>query len=323
MEAAWAFFGGMPRYLVIDNFPAAVMGPDPLHPRLTLGFLEYVQHRGFFVDPARVRHTKDKPKVERSVPYARERFFKGATFDSLAHLRTEAPRWCLEVAGRRIHGTTRRQPLLVFQEEERHSLLPWDGSPYEVAHWRTLKVHPDHHIQCQLALYSVPSVACPPGQEVEVRLDSKLVRIYHKDQLIKVHQRQPEGGRSIDTQDYPAMVSRHTTRVPDQIISEAAQMGLAVDPFAHCLFEGPLPWARIRQGHKLLRLGERYTPQRLDAAGQRALEVDLIDVRRVERILIHALEQDATPEPPQPGPTPGGRFARPGSVFTQTKGVQL
>ena len=323
LEAAWAFFGGMPRYLVIDNFPAAVMGPDPLHPRLTRGFLEYAQHRGFFVDPARVRHPKDKPKVERSVPYARERFFKGAAFDSLAHLRTEAPKWCLEVAGRRIHGTTRRQPLLVFQEDERHSLLPWDGSPYEVAHWRTLKVHPDHHIQCQLALYSVPSVACPPGQEVEVRLDSKLVRIYHKDQLIKVHQRQPEGGRSTDPADYPAVVSKYTTRVPDQIISEAAQMGLAVDRFAQRLFEGPLPWARIRQGHKLLRLGERYTPQRLDAACQRALEVDLIDVRRVERILIQALEQDATPEPPPPGPAPGGRFARPGSVFAQAKGEQL
>ena len=28
LEAAWAFFGGVPRYLVIENFPAAVAGPD-------------------------------------------------------------------------------------------------------------------------------------------------------------------------------------------------------------------------------------------------------------------------------------------------------
>ena len=47
LEATWAFFGGMPRYLVIDNFPAAVVGTDPLHPVLTRGFLEYAQHRGF------------------------------------------------------------------------------------------------------------------------------------------------------------------------------------------------------------------------------------------------------------------------------------
>ena len=34
LEAAWAFFEGVPKYLVIDNFPAAVAGVDPLHPRL-------------------------------------------------------------------------------------------------------------------------------------------------------------------------------------------------------------------------------------------------------------------------------------------------
>ena len=114
LEATWAFFGGMPKYLVIDNFPAAVMGPDPLHPRLTRGFLEYAQHRGFFADPARARHPKDKPKVERGVPYVRERFFKGGDFTDLADVQDQAQRWCLQVAGLRIHGTTCRQPLVVF-----------------------------------------------------------------------------------------------------------------------------------------------------------------------------------------------------------------
>ena len=68
LEAAVAFFGGVPRYVVIDNFPAAVAGADALHPRLTRGFLEYSQHRGFIADPARVRHPRDKPRVERAVP---------------------------------------------------------------------------------------------------------------------------------------------------------------------------------------------------------------------------------------------------------------
>ena len=38
--------------------------------------------------------------------------------------------------------------------------------------------------------------------------------------------------------------------------------------------------------------GERYSPERLDAACRRALSVDLIDVRRLERILVEALEQN-------------------------------
>ena len=109
LEAAWAFFEGVPKYLVIDNFPAAVAGVDPLHPRLTRGFLEYSQHRGFISDPARVRHPRDKPRVERGVPYVRERFFKGGEFRGLSDMRSAARRWCLAVAGQRVHGTTRRQ----------------------------------------------------------------------------------------------------------------------------------------------------------------------------------------------------------------------
>ena len=184
LEAAWAFFGGIPKYLVIDNFPAAVAGADALHPRLTRGFLEYSQHRGFITDPARVRHPKDKPKVERGVQYVRERFFKGGEFKDLGHLRYEAARWCRDVAGRRIHGTTRSQPLQVFLDEERQALHPWDGEPYEVTHWRNAKVHPDHHVACQYALYSVPAALCPPGQQVEIGLGLKLVRIYHRGRLI-------------------------------------------------------------------------------------------------------------------------------------------
>ena len=318
LEAAWAFFGGVPRYLVIDNFPAAVAGPDPLHPRLTRGFLEYSQHRGFVADPARVRHPKDKPKVERSVSYVRERLFKGGDFHGLVHLRNEAQRWCLEVAGQRIHGTTRRQPLVVFQDEERHALLPWDGEPYEITHWRAAKVHPDHHVACQYALYSVPSSSCPPGQKVEIRLDSKLVRIYHRGKLLKVHQRQPRGGRATDPDDYPAELTAYTMKAPERIKRSAALLGPSVAEFAERLFDDRHPWSKIRQGHKLLRLGERYTAERLDAACQRALAVDLIDVNRVERILVQALEQEAMPQLPLP--IPAGRFARPGSVFALAAG---
>ena len=44
------------------------------------------------------------------------------------------------MAGLHIHGTTRRKPLVVFQDEERHALLPWDGEAYEIADCREAKV---------------------------------------------------------------------------------------------------------------------------------------------------------------------------------------
>ena len=96
----------------------------------------------------------------------------------------------------------------------------------------------------------------------------------------------PPGKTTPSRRQIPAELSAYTLRA-------AASQGPAVAAYAERLFDGPLPWAKLRQG----RLGERYSPD-LDAACRRALSVDLIDVRRLERILVEALEQEATqPEP--------------------------
>jgi transposase len=129
LERAWAFFQGCPKRLVLDNFPAAIAGTDPLNPRPTRAFVEYSQASGFLLDPARVRHPRDKPQIERFVQYARGRFWKGGTFLDLADARRQAAAWCLEVAGQRVHGTTRQLPLVVFEDEKRAHLLPYDGIP--------------------------------------------------------------------------------------------------------------------------------------------------------------------------------------------------
>lgn len=318
LEAAWAFFGGVPRRLVLDNFPAAVAGTDPLAPRPTRGFLEYSQARGFVVDPCRVARPQDKPKVERHIAYVRERFWKGGTFADLADARAEAERWCRAVAGQRVHGTTRRVPLAVFQDEERAHLLPWDGIPYDVPTWRELVVHPDHHVSFQYALYSAPTMTCPPGTRLEVRGDRTLVKLYRRGELVKVHPRQPKGGRATDPDDYPPERTAYALRAPDRLIRQAETLGPNVGAFATRLLDGPLPWAKLRQAQKLLRLADRYTAARLDAACARALGFDLLDVRRLERILVLALEREGTPAPPADERVPvvvAGRFARPGTAF--------
>ncbi len=314
LEAAWCFFRGLPKRLILDNFAAAVAGPDAFHPRLTRGFLEYSQARGLLVDPARVRHPKDKPHVERGVTYVRERFFKGGSFADLTDLRVQAEAWCRDVAGMRVHGTTRKLPLEVFLAEEQARLQPYDGVVYDVPVWREATVHVDHHISFANALYSVPSTTCPPGTKLEVRGDRDLVRIYRKGELAKTHVRQPRGGRSTDPEDYPAEKTAYALRAPDRVVRQAKQLGANVAAFAERLFEGPLPWAKLRQGQKLIRLGEKYNAARLDAACARAIDHELIDVRRLERILVMALEK---PEPVAPAVLAplSARFARPPASF--------
>jgi transposase len=61
-EAAWVFFGGVFAVVVPDNMKTIVDQADAVDPRLNDAFREYAQARGFAVDPARVRHPRDKPQ---------------------------------------------------------------------------------------------------------------------------------------------------------------------------------------------------------------------------------------------------------------------
>jgi len=257
--------------------------------------------------------------IENTVRFVRERFFKGETFVDLDDVARRALVWCREVAGRRIHGTTRQVPVEVFETEEQPALIPLQGERFDPPHWAECKVHPDQHVRVLSALYSVPHRW--GGCKVQVRADRSLVRIYIHGELIKTHERKAPGSRSTDYTDYPDGKAPFAMRWPDFYRKRARDLGPAAGDFTDQLLAGEFPWSRLRSAQKLLRLGERYGAQRLDAACQRALRFDLLDVHRLERILRQGLESDPTPEP-----VTGHqgvldlKFLRPSTHFVHTPG---
>ncbi len=317
LEAAWAFFGGSVRRVVLDNFRAAVDKADNYDPLLNRTLAEYSQHRGFILDPTRVRHPRDKPHTERSVPFVRERLYKGGTFRDIDDANRQAAAWCLTVAGQRTHGTTRLKPLVAFEQMEKGALLPWDGVPYDVPRWARPKVAPDYHLQFDKALYSVPERY--KGQRMDVRGDRQLVRIYAGAVLVKTHPRQPPGGRSTDYDDYPAHRRPYALRAPEDCIRRGQDQGPAIGRFLTALLAGEFPWAKLRQAYKCLRLVERYGAERVNAACERAVSYGLLNVFRVERMLQLELEHQPVDTPASPAEPPPGRFARPGASFSQTQ----
>jgi transposase len=319
LEDAWESFGGVARRLVIDNLAAAVTKADRYDPIFQRTFEEYAAYRGFVIDPAPPRMPTGKPVVERNVPYVRESFFRGESWRDVRHVQEQARVWCLTTAGMRIHGTTRKRPLAVFEDEERALLLPLTRERYDPPSWARCKVHPDHHVSFAKALYSAPTRYI--GESVWVRGDSKLVRIYAKGELVKTHEKQPPGGRSTDHDDYPKELSSYTLRDPRRLIRQAKDLGPEIGRFMQELLSGELPWAKLRQGQKLLRLADRYGRHRLTSACRRALAFELLNVKRVESILCQDLEQldllsdersDARVIPIQ------GRFLRSAESFTHT-----
>jgi transposase len=292
-EAAWRFFGGVFRVVIPDCVKAIVVGADDVNPRFNEGFVEYAQSRGFVVDPARVRHPRDKPRVERMVSYVRGSFFAGEEFTDLADAQRRAEQWCQTTAGLRIHGTTQRRPAEVFAAEEAPELLAAPLLPYDLPIYARPKVHRDHHVEVAKAIYSVPGHLI--GHHVDVRADAQLVKIFWRGALIKVHPRQPPGGRHTDPDDLPAGRDVYALRDLDYLRRQAQLAGPSVGVYAHRLLDVDLPWTRMRQVYRLLGLARRFGDQRVEAACAQALAVDVVDIGLITRLLERGREHAAAP----------------------------
>jgi transposase len=318
LEDAWEFFGGVTARVVVDNLRAAICKADRYDPIFNRVFEEYSRHRGFVIDPAPPAMATGKPHVERQVPFVRESFFRGETFLGRDHAQREVIRWCLGKAGRRIHGTIRKRPLEVFEAVERPALKPLVGERFDPPRWDEVKVHPDHHIRFGCALYSVPTRYI--GKQVTVRGDSRLVRIYLAGELIKTHPTQPRGGRDTDYSDYPKEKTPYAMRNPNYMIHLARRRGKNIGAFMTRLLDGNFPWAKLRQAQKLVRLADRYGARALDSACRRALGFELINVHRVEQIVLRGLDRDDDEVVTPQGKLVQGslRFLRQSDSFTRS-----
>jgi transposase len=312
-EAAWEFYGGVFAVVVPDNTKAIVHTADPLKPRIVDGFLEYAQSRGFHIDPARVRHPKDKARTERAVRDVRDDCFAGEKLLGIEDARTRGRHWCAEEYGQRRHTTTQRLPREHFDTVERSVLRPAPTGPYDIPLWADPKVAPDQHAQIARALYSLPREWL--GKQLRARADRTTVRFYDPVSyaLVKTHPRKPPGGRSTDLADFPPDKVIYAMRDAEALINRARSHGRPIGEFAAKMFNGsPMPWRRMRQLYMLLGLVKRYGPRRVEATCIDALAADMIDVFRLERML-----KLAAPAPPvEPARViPVGRFLRPANDY--------
>ena len=310
-EAAWTFYGGIFKVVIPDNTSAIITQADPLTPRITAAFLEYAQARGFHIDPARVRHPRDKGRVERAVQTVRDDCFAGEILTTLEDARTHAGHWCRDDYGLRRHSRTQRAPREHFETEEQPVLLAPPTTAFVVPLWAEPKVARDQHAQIARALYSLPRHFV--GRTLRARADPQTVRFYDGPALVKTHPRQPPGGRSTDPADFPAERSIYAMRDVEALRRQAASYGDAVGRFAAGLLDGPLPWTRMRRVYALLGLARRYGAGRVNDACTIALAAEMCDVHRLKRML--ALGPGPSSTAASARVIPLGRFLRPASQY--------
>ncbi len=224
LENAFHHFGGVPKTLVIDNLRAGVSQADWYDPELNPKLEEFARHYGTVILPTKPRTPRHKGKIERGVGYVRGNALKGHTFDSLSAENEHLHNWESSVADHRIHGTTRKQVLKLFEEHEREALLPLPGKRFPVFQEGRRKVHRDGHVEVDRSYYSVPPEYM--AREVWVRWDSRLLRIYNdRFEQIAVHCKRDRGAFSTQQTHLASEKISRAERGAEALLRQASLVG--------------------------------------------------------------------------------------------------
>jgi transposase len=221
---AFAFFGGVPRRLVPDNLRTGVDRADLYDPRINRSYAELAVHYDTLIDPARARKPKDKPRVERPMPYVRDSFWRGREWVSLTAMQDAAITWGRQVAGRRsarpLQGAA---PIAVFEAVEADALAPLPPTPFVLARWSSGTVGPDIHVKVGKTLYSVPWRHI--GRRVDARSTGTMVQLFAGGELIATHPYRASGKRT-DLSHYTPEKIAFRMRTPTWCRTRAAEVGL-------------------------------------------------------------------------------------------------
>lgn len=142
----------------------------------------------------------------------------------------------------------------------------------------------DQHAAVARGLYSLPERF--KSRRLDARADRTTVRFYDPyPKLVKTHPRVPPGKRQTDAADFPPEKAAYALRDVRFLVRKAKDHGESVGRYAEALLDSRLPWTRMRQVYALLGLGKRYGAARLDQACKAALEVELVNVYKLQRLL--------------------------------------
>ncbi len=303
---AFAYFGGVPRRIVLDNLKAAIIKASVDDPHVQRSYRDLAEHYGFLIAPCRPRTPEHKGKVESGVHYVQRNFMAVHAPQDIPQANAGVLDWIANWAGQRNHGTTRQQPLVRFRDVEQPALLPLPDEPYDVAVWHELVVGRDCYVTFEQSYYSAPARLC--GQAVWVRGGLSSVGLYENHTLVALHPRaQAPGERHTLLAHLPAEKVPGLTTTRASCAAAAAAIGPHTAEVVRRLL-ADRPVDRLPAAKRLLKLGARYGALRLERACGRALQFDDHTPGTVGRILDKGL--DLAVLPPMAEALAAPQFAR-------------
>jgi len=294
---AFEFAGGVTEVVVPDNLKSAVSRPCRYEPELNPTYHDLAVHYSVAVMPARVRRPRDKAKVEVGVQVV-ERWIlarlRHRKFFSLGEL-NEAIRTLLvrlnERRFRKLEGSRRS----LFESLERPALLALPASGFSYAEWKKGRVQTDYHVEVDGHYYSVPYQLV--SQQLDVRLSARTVEFFAKSKRVASHVRRfRRGAHTTQNEHMPRPHRQYAEWTPERLVQWSQTTGPSVAGLIEQVMSTRVhPQHGFRSCLGILRLGQRYGNERLEAACQLALEIEGASFRSVRSILQGGLDRQLDP----------------------------
>jgi transposase len=291
--AALTFINGVPQLIVPDNPRAMIARPDRYEPLNNETVQDFARHYGTSVLPARPRHPQDKARVESGVQVV-ERWIlarlRKHRFDSVYAL-NQAIAPLLESLNQRAFQKLPGSRASAFAQLDRPALQPLPVRPYEIAHFKSVKVHIDYHVEIAGHRYSVPHALV--GQSLQARVTRHAVELLLRGQRVASHVRsERRGGFTTVDEHMPAAHRAHRQWTPQRLIHWGHEIGPATARVVTQLLER---FRHPEQGYRsclgLLSLSKKYGRVRLEAACALALTLPAQRYRDVREILLNHRER--------------------------------
>lgn len=290
---------------------------DPLVQR---AYAECAEGYGFKIDACPPHDPQKKGIVESGVKYLKANFVPTRRFRDLADLNAQARAWVLNEAGRRDHGTTRQQPLALF-ELERPLLQALPPVAPDLGSWHRVSVHRDCHVQFDRALYSAPYLLA--GKVLWLRATDSAVALFEDYRHICTHARAHRPGERRTVADHlPPQARTFFAHDRHWCLQQAQRVGPQCVELIDKLL-GDRIAERLRAAQGIIALGSRYGQPRLEAACARALAHGSPHYRTVKTILATGADQQPMVEPDTPAAYRKARFARSAAELFDTPGGSL
>ena len=287
MVRALHFYGGVPQLIVPDNARAVIATPDRYEPRANDTVLDLARHYGTSVLPARPRTPRDKATAESSVQVVTRWVLarlRHERFDTVAQV-DAAIAALLPSLNERPFQKLPGSRASVFAELDAPALMPLPAQRYELARFKTVKVHIDYHVEIEAHRYSVPHALV--GQTLEVRITRHALELLLRGQRVAAHARNDRrGGYTTVEAHMPAAHRAHLEWTPQRLIDWGQRIGLSCGELITRLLQ---TYKHPEHGYRsclgLLSLSRRYGEARLEAACERALALGTWRYRHVRDLL--------------------------------------